>query len=67
MNNHYHFSEAGSKHLGLPVFKDCFEAKKVTSCDASVIYVPPAFAAAAIIEAIKAEIEFIVCITDGIP
>lgn len=46
--------KAGSTHLGLPVFKDCKEAKKNTNCDASVIYVPPPFAAAAIIEAIEA-------------
>ena len=46
--------EAGSTHLGLPVFKNCQEAKQSTGCDASVIYVPPPTAAAAIIEAIEA-------------
>ena len=37
--------KAGSTHLGLPVFKDCRDAKKITDCNASVIYVPPPFAA----------------------
>jgi succinyl-CoA synthetase alpha subunit len=46
--------------LGLPVFKDCQDAKKHTHCDASVIYVPPPGAAAAILEAIEAEIDLIV-------
>lgn len=59
--------KAGTKHLGLPVFKDCKEAKEQTGCTASVIYVPPPTAAKAIIDAIEAEIELIVCITDGIP
>lgn len=56
-----------SKHLNLPVFNTVYEAKNATDCDASVIYVPPAFAADAIIEAIDAEIALIVCITEGIP
>jgi succinyl-CoA synthetase alpha subunit len=59
--------KAGSTHLGLPVFKDCRDAKKGTGCNASVIYVPPPFAAEAILEALEAEIELIVVITDGIP
>ena len=59
--------KAGSSHLGLPVFKNCLEAKSVTGCDATMIYVPPAFAKNAILEAIEAEIELIVCITEGIP
>ena len=57
----------GDNHLGLPVFNTVLDAKKQTQCDASVIYVPPAFAADAILEAIDANIKIIVCITEGIP
>ncbi len=60
-------SKGGTKHLDLPVFDTVFEARNATNCNASVIYVPPAFAADAILEAIDAEIELIVCITEGIP
>jgi succinyl-CoA synthetase alpha subunit len=59
--------KGGSKHLDLPVFDTVFDARKATDCNASVIYVPPPFAADAIIEAIDAKIELIVCITEGIP
>ncbi len=59
--------KGGTKHLDLPIFNTVYEAKEVTGCNASVIYVPPAFAADAILEAIEAEIELIVCITEGIP
>ncbi len=59
--------KGGQKHLGLPVFNSVKEAKDKTSASASMIYVPPKFAGSAIIEAIEAEINLIVCITEGIP
>ena len=59
--------KGGQKHLGLPVFNTVQEAKDQTNATTSMIYVPPKFAASAIIEAINAGIELIVCITEGIP
>ena len=59
--------KGGATHLGLPIFDTVAAAKDATGCDASVIYVPPPFAADAICEAIDAEIPLIVCITEGIP
>src|SRR5271168_46699 len=59
--------KGGSQHLGLPVFNTVAEAMAKTGASASAIYVPPAFAADAILEAIDAEVGLIVCITEGIP
>ena len=59
--------KGGTEHLGLPVFDTVKEAKDKTEANATVIYVPPPFAAKAILEAIDSEMELIVCITEGIP
>ena len=59
--------KGGEKHLNLPIFNSVAEAKETTGANASAIYVPPPFAADAILEAIDSKIELIVCITEGIP
>ena len=59
--------KGGTSHLNLPVFDSVHDAKAATRANASVIYVPPPFAADSILEAIDAEMELIVCITEGIP
>ncbi|MFH0894164.1 MAG: succinate--CoA ligase subunit alpha [Bacteroidota bacterium] len=60
-------NKGGTEHIGLPVFNTVSEAVKVTSANVSVIFVPPAYAADAILEAAAAGIEVVICITEGIP
>ncbi len=59
--------KGGQVHLNLPVFNTVYDAMSSTKADASVIYVPPAFAADSILEAIDAEVPLVICITEGIP
>lgn len=59
--------KAGQEMDGIPIFASVKEAKEKTGANASVIYVPPPFAAASIIEAVDAELDLVVCITEGIP
>ena len=60
-------SKGGTKHLGLPVFDTVREAVEATGADASAVYVPPAFAGDAILEAIDAGVRLVVCVTEGVP
>ena len=59
--------KGGQEHLGVPVFDTVKEAKKQTDADVSIIFVPAEYAAEAIVAAVDAKIELIVCITEGIP
>lgn len=59
--------KGGTKHLNLPVFNTVLEAKRQTGCNTSMIFVPPAFAADSIMEAVDAELDLVICITEGIP
>ena len=59
--------KGGTKHLGLPVFDTVKEAVAATGADASAVYVPPAFAGDAILEAIDAGVRIVVCVTEGVP
>ncbi|KYG68890.1 succinate--CoA ligase subunit alpha [Bdellovibrio bacteriovorus] len=59
--------KGGTTHIGLPVFNTVADAKEKTGCNASVIFVPPPFAADSIMEAVDAELDLVICITEGIP
>jgi len=59
--------KGGTKHIGLPVFNTVKEAKKETGCNVSMIFVPPPFAADSILEAVDADLDLVICITEGIP
>ena len=59
--------KGGTKHLNLPVFNTVKDAKKETGCNASMIFVPPPFAADSIMEAVDADLDLVICITEGIP
>lgn len=59
--------KGGTTHLGLPVFNTVKEAKAKTGCTVSMVFVPPPFAADSIMEAVDAELDLVVCITEGIP
>lgn len=59
--------KGGTKHLNLPVFNTVLEAKRQTGCNTSMIFVPPPFAADSIMEAVDAELDLVICITEGIP
>ena len=59
--------KGGTTHLGIPVFNTVKEAKKATGCNTSMIFVPPPFAADSIMEAVDADLDLVICITEGIP
>jgi succinyl-CoA synthetase alpha subunit len=59
--------KGGTQHLNLPVFNTVKDAKAQTGCNASVIFVPPPFAADSIMEAVDADLDLVICITEGIP
>lgn len=59
--------KGGATHIGLPVFNTVKEAKEETGCNASVVFVPPPFAADSIMEAVDADLDLVICITEGIP
>lgn len=59
--------KGGTKHINLPVFNTVKEAKNQTGCNVSMIFVPPAFAADSILEAVDADLDLVICITEGIP
>jgi succinyl-CoA synthetase alpha subunit len=59
--------KGGTKHLNLPVFNTVYDAKEKTGCSVSMIFVPPPFAADSIMEAVDADLDLVICITEGIP
>ncbi len=59
--------KGGTRHLDLPVYNTVYDAKEKTGCNVSMIFVPPAFAADSILEAVDAELDLVICITEGIP
>ncbi len=59
--------KGGTKHLNLPVYNTVLEAKKQTGCNVSMVFVPPPFAADSIMEAVDADLDLVICITEGIP
>ncbi len=59
--------KGGTQHLNLPVFNTVYEAKEKSGCNVSMVFVPPAFAADSIMEAVDADLDLVICITEGIP
>jgi succinyl-CoA synthetase alpha subunit len=59
--------KGGTTHIGLPVFNTVHEAREKTGCNVSMVFVPPPFAADSILEAVEAELDLVICITEGIP